>query len=446
MNLERLFLNSCIPWLFTSSSQNKASLIPFIVGKENKWTVYGCPLQLYQKSSLLSTTWDREEKEKEFSTYSSIHLLPSTTIPTEEIEFKYFWSWINGLNTIEVVDEFLKGSTPLESIEKLLYYADWFNIDLQDPFIIQSTHLKNLLLSINVQEEKQITSLQEIVHLESTLRYPKTPCFILYTIYSISRYNSKLTFGYEIDGFFTSFEKAKEFALQFQIERLCMWKKEEEEKGGEIKKKKKNKGLLEFPEKELKFDFFHMQYTDLFDLSKPLYALNCEKKFASEGWIRFSLSENNDFPFPFHLFSHEIPIETKVYMKVPINPPPIPYNKVKEFKGTEAEVFHADTPAYYLPEKKDVYTKMEALIYHFKIIMGETDIPVGELYSSVEGANGELGFYLISDGGRTPYRLHFRRPCFIYYQAFEELVKGGMLSDAVITMSSLNLIAGELDA
>ncbi len=122
------------------------------------------------------------------------------------------------------------------------------------------------------------------------------------------------------------------------------------------------------------------------------------------------------------------------------------YKKVQEFKGADAEVFHADTPAYYLPEKKDVYTKMEALIYHFKIIMGETDIPAGEVYSSVEGGNGELGFYLISDGGRTPYRLHFRRPCFIYYQAFPELVQGGMLSDAVITMSSLNLIAGELDA
>ena len=122
------------------------------------------------------------------------------------------------------------------------------------------------------------------------------------------------------------------------------------------------------------------------------------------------------------------------------------YKKVQEFKGAEAEVFHADTPAYYLPEKKDVYTKMEALIYHFKIVMGETDIPAGEVYSSVEGGNGELGFYLISDGGRTPYRLHFRRPCFIYYQAFPELVQGGMLSDAVITMSSLNLIAGELDA
>jgi len=122
------------------------------------------------------------------------------------------------------------------------------------------------------------------------------------------------------------------------------------------------------------------------------------------------------------------------------------YKKVQEFKGADAEVYHADSPAYYLPPKKDVYTKMEALIYHFKIVMGETEIPAGELYSAVEGANGELGFYLISDGGRTPYRLHFRRPCFIYYQAYPELIKGGLLSDAVVTMSSLNLIAGELDA
>ncbi|HEV7331744.1 MAG TPA: NADH-quinone oxidoreductase subunit D [Flavisolibacter sp.] len=121
------------------------------------------------------------------------------------------------------------------------------------------------------------------------------------------------------------------------------------------------------------------------------------------------------------------------------------YRKVQEFKGAEAEVFHADVPEYYLPEKKDVYTKMEALIYHFKIVMGEVEMPPGEVYNCVEGANGELGFYLISDGGRSPYRLHFRRPCFIYYQAFEELVKGSMLSDAIIVMSSLNLIAGEMD-
>ena len=121
------------------------------------------------------------------------------------------------------------------------------------------------------------------------------------------------------------------------------------------------------------------------------------------------------------------------------------YKKVQEFKGAEAEVYHADVPEYYLPPKEDVYTKMEALIWHFKIIMGEIEMPPGEVYCSVEGGNGELGFYFISDGGRTPYRLHFRRPCFVYYQAFEELTKGSMLSDAVIVLSSLNLIAGEMD-
>jgi hypothetical protein len=74
------------------------------------------------------------------------------------------------------------------------------------------------------------------------------------------------------------------------------------------------------------------------------------------------------------------------------------------------------------------------------------DIKAGEVYHPVEGANGELGFYLISDGGRAPFRLHFRRPCFIYYQAYPEMIANGLLSDAVIALSSLNVIAGELDA
>ena len=108
--------------------------------------------------------------------------------------------------------------------------------------------------------------------------------------------------------------------------------------------------------------------------------------------------------------------------------------------------FHADAPHYYLPPKQAVYKNMEALIYHFKIIMGEIEAPVGEVYHSIEGGNGELGFYLISDGGRTPYRLHFRRPCFIYYQAYTEMVVGQTLSDAILTLSSMNVIAGELDA
>jgi NADH-quinone oxidoreductase subunit D len=119
---------------------------------------------------------------------------------------------------------------------------------------------------------------------------------------------------------------------------------------------------------------------------------------------------------------------------------------LEKLKDLDPSVYHADVPEFYLPEKKDVYTKMEALIYHFKIIMGEVEILPGEVYHSVEGGNGEVGYYLVSDGGRAPYRLHFRRPCFIYYQVYPEIIKNGLLSDAVVTLSSLNVIAGELDA
>jgi NADH-quinone oxidoreductase subunit D len=108
--------------------------------------------------------------------------------------------------------------------------------------------------------------------------------------------------------------------------------------------------------------------------------------------------------------------------------------------------FHANVPEFYLPPKEEVYNNMEALIYHFKIVMGENDVPKGEVYHAVEAGNGELGFYLVSDGGRCAYRLHFRRPCFIYYQAYPEIIKGAFLSDAILTMSAMNVIAGELDA
>ncbi|HTN46552.1 MAG TPA: NADH-quinone oxidoreductase subunit D [Flavipsychrobacter sp.] len=119
---------------------------------------------------------------------------------------------------------------------------------------------------------------------------------------------------------------------------------------------------------------------------------------------------------------------------------------LEKLKDLDPSVYHAEVPEYYLPDKKDVYTKMEALIWHFKIVMGEIDIPKGEIYHAVEGGNGEVGYYLISDGGRSPYRLHFRRPCFIYYQVFPEIIKNGLLSDAIVALSSLNVIAGELDA
>jgi NADH-quinone oxidoreductase subunit D len=115
-------------------------------------------------------------------------------------------------------------------------------------------------------------------------------------------------------------------------------------------------------------------------------------------------------------------------------------------KLSDKTTFRGDVPEWVLPPKEGVYNNMEELIWHFKVVMGEIDVPVGEVYHCVEGGNGELGFYLVSDGGRAPFRLHLRRPCFIYYQAFPEMIKGGMLSDAIITMSSMNVIAGELDA
>ncbi len=119
---------------------------------------------------------------------------------------------------------------------------------------------------------------------------------------------------------------------------------------------------------------------------------------------------------------------------------------LQKLEGMKGGPHHADVPAFYLPPKDEVYNNMEALIYHFKVVMGEVDVPVGEVYHSVEGGNGELGFYVISDGGRAPFRVHFRRPCFIYYQGYADMVKGSMLSDAILTLSSMNVIAGELDA
>lgn len=92
----------------------------------------------------------------------------------------------------------------------------------------------------------------------------------------------------------------------------------------------------------------------------------------------------------------------------------------KEPKG----IFNAEVPDYCLPPKEDVYSTMESLIYHFKIVMGEIPVPKAEIYHAVEGGNGELGFYLITDGGRAPFRLHFRRPSFINYQAYTDIAKG----------------------
>ena len=98
-----------------------------------------------------------------------------------------------------------------------------------------------------------------------------------------------------------------------------------------------------------------------------------------------------------------------------------------------------------LPEKKDVYGNIEGLMNHFMLVIKGLRPPVGEVYDATEAANGELGFYLVSDGTANPYRLKVRPPCFAIYQSFPEVVKGAFLADAIATVASMNVIAGELD-
>jgi NADH dehydrogenase I D subunit len=104
-----------------------------------------------------------------------------------------------------------------------------------------------------------------------------------------------------------------------------------------------------------------------------------------------------------------------------------------------------DDPKVALPSKEKVYTRMESLIHHFKLIMHGMEMPVGEVYSATEAANGELGFYLVSDGGKNPYRIRVRPPCLPIFSSFHDQVKGGLIADAVAVLGAMNIIAGELD-
>jgi NADH dehydrogenase I D subunit len=98
-----------------------------------------------------------------------------------------------------------------------------------------------------------------------------------------------------------------------------------------------------------------------------------------------------------------------------------------------------------IPTKADTYQNIEGLINHFKLIFEGVKAPVGEIYDRTEAANGELGFYLVSDGSGYPYKVRVRPPCFMNFAAFNELIEGHMVADAVATLGSINIIAGELE-
>jgi NADH-quinone oxidoreductase subunit D len=119
-------------------------------------------------------------------------------------------------------------------------------------------------------------------------------------------------------------------------------------------------------------------------------------------------------------------------------------------EGSEKDVYPriltADAPVV-VPTKEDTYTTMEGLIAHFLFFMNGHGIrpPKGDVYFSVEGGNGEVGFYIVSDGTDRPYRIHVRAPCFHVLSALEELIKGRFVADVVPTFGSMNMIGGELD-
>jgi NADH-quinone oxidoreductase subunit D len=104
-----------------------------------------------------------------------------------------------------------------------------------------------------------------------------------------------------------------------------------------------------------------------------------------------------------------------------------------------------DDPRVMLPAKDEVYSTIEGTIQHFKLVMEGAKVPKGEVYSYTEGGNGELGFYLVSDGTGTPWRVRIRPPCFAITGGLSKLINGAMLSDIVPTFGSLNMIGGECD-
>jgi NADH-quinone oxidoreductase subunit D len=102
-------------------------------------------------------------------------------------------------------------------------------------------------------------------------------------------------------------------------------------------------------------------------------------------------------------------------------------------------------PRIVLPEKPLVYKNIEALIHHFKLITDGIQVPAGEVYVAHEAPNGELGFYLVSDGTGHPYKLHVRAPSFSHMGGMHTLLEGGQIADIIATFGSINMIGGECD-
>ena len=98
-----------------------------------------------------------------------------------------------------------------------------------------------------------------------------------------------------------------------------------------------------------------------------------------------------------------------------------------------------------MPEKQAVYTTIEGVMNQFKLVYEGVKVPKGEYYGAFEAANGELGFYIVSDGSGTPYKVKVRAPSFVHMAAYPKIIENYQVGDAILTLGSLNIIAGEMD-
>lgn len=105
----------------------------------------------------------------------------------------------------------------------------------------------------------------------------------------------------------------------------------------------------------------------------------------------------------------------------------------------------ADCPQVCYPSKDSVYNTIEGLIHHFKIASEGFPAPEGEVYQAVEAPKGELGFYLVSEGGNMPYRMRIRPPSFCNLSAIEKMAKGAMIADLVAVIGTLDIVLGDID-
>jgi NADH-quinone oxidoreductase subunit D len=97
------------------------------------------------------------------------------------------------------------------------------------------------------------------------------------------------------------------------------------------------------------------------------------------------------------------------------------------------------------PPRARIDESMEALIHHFKIFTEGFKVPEGEVYAAIESPRGEIGCYIVSDGGPKPYRIHMRAPSFVNIQALPHMMRGGLVADAVAVISSIDPVLGEVD-